>query len=124
TTVVVLIPFVYLQGELRIYYVPLAMVVGFSLVASLFVAFSFIPALGSRILGTTSWRETGDGGARESRPVSRVAQGTTPPPTPASDHLAAAPADDMAPGEDQAVRQAAGEGAAHPADPSSGANAP
>ena len=53
TTVVVLIPFVYLQGELRIYYVPLALVVGFSLVASLFVAFTFIPALGSRILAST-----------------------------------------------------------------------
>ncbi|MBI4544934.1 MAG: efflux RND transporter permease subunit, partial [Gemmatimonadetes bacterium] len=51
TTVIVLIPFVYLQGELRVYYVPLAMVVGFSLLASLFVAFTFIPALASRILG-------------------------------------------------------------------------
>ncbi len=51
TTVVVLIPFVYLQGELQTYYVPLAIVVGFSLVASLFVAFSFIPALAARILG-------------------------------------------------------------------------
>jgi hydrophobic/amphiphilic exporter-1 (mainly G- bacteria), HAE1 family len=52
TTVVVLIPFVYLQGDLRIYYVPLAMVVGLSLVASLFVAFTFIPALGAKLLGT------------------------------------------------------------------------
>lgn len=51
TTVVVLIPFVYLQGELRIYYVPLAIVVGLSLMASLFVAFTFIPALGARLLG-------------------------------------------------------------------------
>jgi hydrophobic/amphiphilic exporter-1 (mainly G- bacteria), HAE1 family len=50
TTIVVLIPFVYLQGELRIYYVPLAIVVGLSLIASLLVAFSFIPALGSRLL--------------------------------------------------------------------------
>ena len=52
TTVVVLIPFVYLQGELQVYYVPLAIVVGFSLVASLFVAFSFIPGLASRTLGS------------------------------------------------------------------------
>ncbi|HUG42180.1 MAG TPA: efflux RND transporter permease subunit [Longimicrobiales bacterium] len=52
TTVVVLIPFVYLQGELQVYYVPLAIVVGFSLMASLFVAFSFIPGLASRILGS------------------------------------------------------------------------
>lgn len=50
TTLVVMVPFVYLQGELRVFYVPLAFVVGFSLLASLFVAFSFIPALGSRIL--------------------------------------------------------------------------
>jgi hydrophobic/amphiphilic exporter-1 (mainly G- bacteria), HAE1 family len=51
TTVVVLVPFVYLQGDLRIYYVPLAIVVGLSLVASLFVAFTFIPALGAKLLG-------------------------------------------------------------------------
>lgn len=50
TTVVVLVPFVYLQGELQIYYMPLAVVVGLSLVASLFVAFTFIPALASRVL--------------------------------------------------------------------------
>ena len=52
TTLVVLIPFVYLQGELRVFYVPLAVVVGFSLLASLFVAFSFIPALAGRFLAT------------------------------------------------------------------------
>ena len=50
TTLVVFIPFVYLQGELRLYYVPLAVVVGLSLFASLFVSFSFIPALGARLL--------------------------------------------------------------------------
>jgi len=50
TTVIVLVPFVYLQGELRIYYVPLALVVGMALVASMLVAFSFIPALASRLL--------------------------------------------------------------------------
>jgi hydrophobic/amphiphilic exporter-1 (mainly G- bacteria), HAE1 family len=50
TTLIVFIPFVYLQGELRVYYVPLAIVVGMSLLASLFVAFSFIPALASRII--------------------------------------------------------------------------
>jgi hydrophobic/amphiphilic exporter-1 (mainly G- bacteria), HAE1 family len=50
TTLVVLVPFVYLQGELRLYYVPLALVVGFGLLASLFVAFSFIPALAARLL--------------------------------------------------------------------------
>jgi len=51
TTVIVFIPFVYLQGELRVYYVPLAIVVGMALVASLFVAFTFIPALAARVLG-------------------------------------------------------------------------
>jgi HAE1 family hydrophobic/amphiphilic exporter-1 len=51
TTVIVFIPFVYLQGELRIYYVPLAIVVGMALIASLFVAFSFIPALAAKVLG-------------------------------------------------------------------------
>ncbi len=50
TTVVVVIPFVYLQGELRVFYVPLAIVVGVSLLASLFVAFTFIPALSRRLL--------------------------------------------------------------------------
>lgn len=50
TTLVVFIPFVYLQGELRLYYVPLAMVVGLSLLASIFVSFTFIPALGARLL--------------------------------------------------------------------------
>lgn len=50
TTLIVFIPFIYLQGELRIYYVPLAMVVGLTLLASLFVAFTFIPALAARIL--------------------------------------------------------------------------
>ena len=51
TTLIVFIPFVYLQGELRIYYIPLAVVVGMSLLASLFVAFSFIPSLAARVLG-------------------------------------------------------------------------
>jgi HAE1 family hydrophobic/amphiphilic exporter-1 len=51
TTLVVLVPFVYLQGELRIFYVPLALVVGIALAASLFVAFTFIPALAARLLG-------------------------------------------------------------------------
>ncbi|MFO8174006.1 MAG: efflux RND transporter permease subunit [Longimicrobiales bacterium] len=91
TTLIVFVPFVYLQGELRIYYVPLAIVVGLTLLASLFVAFSFIPSLAGRILAVgrgprVRWRAsspthpgpreptgaggTGAGGAREflSRP--------------------------------------------------------
>jgi HAE1 family hydrophobic/amphiphilic exporter-1 len=50
TTLIVFVPFVYLQGELRLYYVPLAIVVVLTLLASLFVAFTFIPALSGRIL--------------------------------------------------------------------------
>ena len=50
TTLIVFAPFVYLQGELRVYYLPLAIVVVLTLIASLFVAFSFIPALVGRIL--------------------------------------------------------------------------
>jgi len=49
TTGVVLVPFLFLQGELRIYYRPLAWAVGFAILASLFVAFTFVPAVaGSR----------------------------------------------------------------------------
>jgi HAE1 family hydrophobic/amphiphilic exporter-1 len=59
TTVIVFIPFVYLQGELRIFYVPLAIVVGMSLVASLFVAFSFIPGLASKVLAGKGVRGVG-----------------------------------------------------------------
>jgi HAE1 family hydrophobic/amphiphilic exporter-1 len=51
TTLIVFVPFVYLQGDLRVFYVPLAIVVGLTLLASLFVAFTFIPALAGRILG-------------------------------------------------------------------------
>ncbi|HEX5831078.1 MAG TPA: efflux RND transporter permease subunit, partial [Gemmatimonadaceae bacterium] len=50
TTLVVFVPFVYLQGELRLYYLPLAIVVGLSQLASLLVTFSFIPALGAKLL--------------------------------------------------------------------------
>ena len=51
TTLIVFVPFVYMQGELRVFYVPLAIVVGLTLVSSLFVAFTFIPALSARLLG-------------------------------------------------------------------------
>jgi HAE1 family hydrophobic/amphiphilic exporter-1 len=84
TTLIVFVPFVYLQGELRIYYVPLAIVVGLTLLASLFVAFTFIPALAARVLqgagrrggapvlagvaasapGGGGWAEAGEVGAR------------------------------------------------------------
>lgn len=60
TTLIVFVPFVYLQGELRVFYVPLAIVVALTLVASIFVAFSFIPALSSRFLAGGR-REEGGG---------------------------------------------------------------
>jgi len=50
TTVIVFLPFLYLQGELRLYYLPFAFAVGFSLLASLFVAFTFVPGLAARAL--------------------------------------------------------------------------
>jgi HAE1 family hydrophobic/amphiphilic exporter-1 len=50
TTIIVFVPFVYLQGEVRLFYVPLAIVVGFTNVASLFVTFTFTPALAGRLL--------------------------------------------------------------------------
>lgn len=64
TTIIVFVPFVYLQGELRLYYIPLAIVVGFTNVASLFVTFTFIPALAGRLLAVRG---------RERRAVSRAA---------------------------------------------------
>jgi hydrophobic/amphiphilic exporter-1 (mainly G- bacteria), HAE1 family len=59
TTVIVFLPFLYLQGELRDYYIPFAIVVGMSLVASLFVAFTFIPALAAKLLRRGSNRAAG-----------------------------------------------------------------
>lgn len=50
TTLIVFAPFVYLRGELRVFYLPLGIVVALTLIASLMVAFSFIPALVHKIL--------------------------------------------------------------------------
>lgn len=49
TNLIVFLPFVYLQGEMRLYYVPLAVVVGLCQIASLFVGFTFIPGLAARL---------------------------------------------------------------------------
>ena len=67
TNVIVLLPFIYLQGELRIYYLPLALVVGFSQIASLFVGFTFIPALAARALRSPkfAWRISGARGEND-----------------------------------------------------------
>lgn len=60
TNLVVLLPFVYLQGELRVYYVPLALVAGFSQIASLLVSFTLVPGLAARLLrGPTRGRAAG-----------------------------------------------------------------
>ena len=68
TTIIVFIPFVYLQGEVRLFYVPLAIVVGFTNLASLFVTFSFTPALAGRLLGSRV-RTIRERAARERTPL-------------------------------------------------------
>lgn len=68
TTIIVFIPFVYLQGEVRLFYVPLAIVVGFTNLASLFVTFSFTPALAGRLLGKRV-RKIREAAVREKPPV-------------------------------------------------------
>ncbi len=50
TTVAAFIPFLYLTGELRIYYLPFAMAVGSSLLSSLLVAFTFTPSFTLQLL--------------------------------------------------------------------------
>ena len=79
TTLIVFVPFVYLQGELRVFYLPLAIVVGLTLLASLFVAFTFIPSLAAKILavgGGTVGRSAMSSGA-----VAGDAVGGRAPPT-------------------------------------------
>ncbi|MFQ5677877.1 MAG: efflux RND transporter permease subunit [Gemmatimonadota bacterium] len=69
TTAIVLVPFLFLQGELRLYYLPLAYAVGFSILASLFVAFTFVPALAARLApGPAGRTDSGAGsGSAEGR---------------------------------------------------------
>ncbi len=78
TTAVVLVPFLFLQGELRIYYRPLAWAVGFSILASLFVAFTFVPAMaghrGDDASAETSGADAGGpGNGRGGEPLYRRA---------------------------------------------------
>src|SRR5690606_22799360 len=63
TTIVVLIPLVYLQGELRAFYVQRAIAVGSGLLASLFAAFTFTAAVGSRLLAGVGPAAAGTRGA-------------------------------------------------------------
>ena len=69
TTLIVFVPFVYLQGELRIYYVPLAIVVALTLVASLLVAFTFIPSVSARVLAIGARPASAAGAAEAKRPL-------------------------------------------------------
>ncbi|MFQ6082220.1 MAG: efflux RND transporter permease subunit [Candidatus Aminicenantia bacterium] len=50
TTVSVFFSFAYFQGRLKIYYLPLAIVISSALISSLLVSFSLIPALSPKIL--------------------------------------------------------------------------
>ena len=78
TTLIVFVPFVYLQGELRVFYVPLAIVVGLTLMASLFVAFTFIPSLAAKLLaagGGTMGLSAAGHGAMGGGPMSGGAMG-------------------------------------------------
>ncbi|MFZ5518955.1 MAG: efflux RND transporter permease subunit [Candidatus Zhuqueibacterota bacterium] len=50
TTVVAFLPFLYLTGTLRLYYFPFVSSVGFSLLSSLLIAFTFMPSLANQIL--------------------------------------------------------------------------
>jgi HAE1 family hydrophobic/amphiphilic exporter-1 len=80
TTAIVLVPFLFLQGELRIYYLPLAFAVAFSIVASLFVAFTFVPTMAGRI---HHWRArvygvpAGNGGGGTDRAAAAVGKGAS-----------------------------------------------
>ncbi len=63
TTIIVFLPFLYLQGELRVLYVPFAMAVVVSLACSLLVSFTLIPSLAARALGSINGRGKGEDGS-------------------------------------------------------------
>jgi len=54
TTLVVFVPFLYMTGELRLYYLPFAIAVGLSLLSSLLVAFTLTPVLAVKMLRRAS----------------------------------------------------------------------
>lgn len=49
TTSIVFIPFLYLQGDNRVIYIPMALAVAFSLISSILVAFTFIPTYSVKV---------------------------------------------------------------------------
>jgi HAE1 family hydrophobic/amphiphilic exporter-1 len=68
TNLIVFLPFVYMQGDMRLFYVPLAIVVGLSQIASLVVGFTFIPSLSARLL---RGRQRGTPPAEPAAPAAR-----------------------------------------------------
>jgi HAE1 family hydrophobic/amphiphilic exporter-1 len=64
TVMAVFFSFPFFQGKLKIYYLPLAIVIGSAMAASLLVSFSLIPALSPRLLEKR--RTAGPGGERRS----------------------------------------------------------
>ena len=50
TTLIVYAPFLYLSGEQRVYYLPMAVMIVLSVIGSVLVAFTFIPALVGKVL--------------------------------------------------------------------------
>lgn len=57
TTMSVFFSFAYFQGRLKIYYLPLALVISSALIASLLVSFSLIPALSPKMMGKEKERK-------------------------------------------------------------------
>jgi HAE1 family hydrophobic/amphiphilic exporter-1 len=53
TTIIVFVPFLYMQGDLKIFYLPFVYATVFSLLSSLFVSFTFIPLISYRYLNFT-----------------------------------------------------------------------
>ncbi len=60
TTAIVLVPFLFMQGDLRLYYLPLGFAVAFAIFASLFVAFTFVPTMTSRLYARADRVDTHD----------------------------------------------------------------
>ncbi|MBN1151291.1 efflux RND transporter permease subunit [candidate division WOR-3 bacterium] len=56
TTIVVFVPFLFFQGTSRQLYVPFALSASFSLLSSIFVAFTLVPILSGRIKPKTTYR--------------------------------------------------------------------
>ena len=65
TTLIVYAPFLYLTGEQRVYYLPLAVIIVLSVLGSVVVAFTFIPALVGKLLPE---RDPSAGGAARRPP--------------------------------------------------------